>query len=169
MKFVEFISTLLSSQKRKIKSINWSDRKAKLSEHFVVGEATYLPSWGCYHMPSEEEKKSILEICQKLEKIRKILGKPIKVHVWIRPSKLNNPKNPQHGKDYNKAIGGAPRSAHRLGKAVDWHAKGISCDKVRKILASELEKLKIRMENNKGKNWIHIDTYPVKKNRFFKP
>lgn len=137
--------------------INWSDPKCPISTHFTVGEATRLPSSNCYHIPSPEEQVNILRMAEVLEKIRTIVGKPLKVHVWIRPNKVNCPTSTFNGEDYNAKIGGAKKSAHITGEAVDWGVMGTSCDAVRTILISKLQDLGARMEDLPGSTWVHID------------
>lgn len=150
---------------------NWNDPKSKLSEHFTVHEALFLPSWDCYHEPSEEEKSNILKCATKMELIREHLGQPIHVHCWLRPKAVNNPKSRYHGKNYNAAVGGAPGSAHAEGLAVDFHVSRMQCSDVRMALVHKLTEFDIRMENMESEGWVHIDLrqpFP-RKPRFFRP
>jgi len=137
----------------------FDDPKNKISKHFTAGEATFLPSWGQYHTPSEEEYDNILHMATIMDLVREFLGKPIKVHCWIRPEA------------YNKAIRGAHNSSHILGKAVDFYVEGMTCDAVRTLLIPKLEEFGLRMENKPGSNWIHLDCQDLKPggHRFFKP
>jgi len=150
--------------------IDWSNPKAKVSKHFTVKETTYLPSWDCYHVPSEEEKKEIIKLAEKMDIIRDRIGKPVIVHVWIRPKKANIPNHPKDGGDYNMFIGStSTKSGHIFGQAVDFHIGGMpDCAEVRDLIKPWLEELDIRMEDIQG-GWIHIDTKPVGHKRFFKP
>lgn len=154
-----------------MEQINWTDPKAKISKYFTVHECLYLPSWECYHIPSEEEKKNILEMAQKMDLVREYLGNPIIVHVWIRPKIVNNPKSKYHAKNYNAAVGGAPGSAHPEGKAVDFHVAKMMCSEVRTVLVTKLKEFDIRMEDVDSEGWVHLDCRqpPPKKNRYFKP
>jgi hypothetical protein len=137
------------------------------SNHFKWKEALYLPSWNCYHNPSQEEIDNIITMASIMDKIRDFLNLPINVHVWIRPI-LNNTTNEHHGEDYNAFIGGATHSAHKVGSAVDWDA-GIDCDIIRSKLLKQLDILNIRMENNNHSNWVHTDNYPPNPHRYFIP
>lgn len=146
-------------------SVNWSDHNSRLTDHFTVHEALWLPSWRVYHVPSETEKQEILQIARVMERIRAIFDKPIMVHCWMRPNRANCPGHARHGQDYNKFIGStATRSAHIFGRAVDFHVAtysgGSGCDRARETLRSHLSRLGIRMEGNTGGGWIHIDNYP---------
>jgi hypothetical protein len=138
-------------------AIDWTNPKSKISKYFTVGEATYLPSRKIYHIPSLSEIDNITKIAIIMDKIRELLGKPIKVHVWIRPSKVNCPSSPFNGEDYNAKVKGAPKSTHITGEAVDWSCPGMSCDDVRTKLISCLDELGVRMEDLPGSSWVHID------------
>ncbi len=154
-------------------NINWKDKNDRISSNFRVHEALWLPSWRIYHSPSDEEKQNIVKIAFAMEKIRKLVDSPIVVHCWIRPLSVNCKGSTRHNKNYNRAIGSKSRkSAHIFGRAVDFHCKGYTgpqkCAEVRNIIRPNLENWGIRMENKKG-GWIHIDNYPVKNKRFFRP
>jgi hypothetical protein len=148
-------------------AIDWTDPCAKISNHFSVKEALWLPSWGCMHNPSEAEKEEILRTAAKMDVVREFVGSPINVHCWIRPV-LNNPASPYHGQDYNAHVGGAHNSAHKYGKAVDWDC-GRDCDAVRADLEPKLEEWDLRMERMPGGNWVHLDTNLPNPNRYFNP
>lgn len=149
---------------------DWSNPSGKISEYFTVKDALMLREWDRLATEddglNEEIKSNILKTAKKLDVIRKFINKPILVKSWLRPSK------------YNVAIGGAPKSAHMDGLAVDWWTdqngdgslNGDDCDLLKEALMPKLEEWGIRMEDNgKGARWIHIDLKPVKKARFFKP
>ena len=73
--------------------IDWADPACRISNHFTVKEALYLPSWGVMHIPTESEKIEIVNLAIKMDKIREFVNCPINVHCWIRPI-LNNPQSP---------------------------------------------------------------------------
>ncbi len=155
--------------------INWSDPKSKISRFFTVGEALYLPSWGIYHIPSEQEKKNIEEFAKTIDLVRDLIGIPIVCHVWIRPTSVNCPGSKYHGKNYNQFVGSvATKSAHISGRALDFHFKGYAtnndCSIMREKIKPHLEKLKLRMEGLYGP-WIHLDNMQpgASGKRFFKP
>lgn len=148
-------------------NINWSDPKSKISDHFTVHEATWLPSWSIYHTPSEDEKTNILNTVSKMELIRAYVNAPINVHVWIRPSIVNNPNSSYNGQNYNEYVGGASNSAHITGLAVDFDVQGISCGDIKAKLLIKLQEFNIRCESDTT-NWVHIDLYPANPNRYFK-
>src|SRR5690606_2816239 len=107
---------------------------------------------------------------QAMERVREVLGTPITVHCWIRPMAVNCPGSRYHGRDYNAAVGGSKNSPHITGAAVDWHSTD-PCDLIRAKLKPRLEQLEICVENLPGSNWVHVDTYPPRRNtgRFFRP
>lgn len=150
-------------------SINWSDPSCKITDHFTVHDACYLPSWGVLHSPSTSEIDNLLKIFQKMEQIRSFLGdKAINVHCAIRPI-LNAPGNSHNGECYNDFVEGASQSAHKIGLAVDFDVVGLSCDEVRAKLMCKLAEFNIRMENKPLSNWVHCDNAPPKPNRYFVP
>ena len=151
-------------------AISWTSPTHKISNHFTVKDACLLPSWGVMHHPSLIEEANILAMAASMEKVRAIVGKPINVHCWIRPTLANCP-GPHYMGNYNLAAGStAPHSAHILGNAVDWDC-GDDCDSTRAFLLPHIEALGLRMENRPGSTWIHLDCVPVPPggHRFFLP
>lgn len=174
--------------------IDWSDPKSKISKIFTVHDATFLPSWGVHHQPTDDQKKAIVEIAKgiesALEVLEKALGRPvtISIHAWIRPEVAICPGSEWDGKDYNryiyetqvwkdltpeeKALKVVPKSPHRTGHAVDFHVIGFEkaegCAKIRAILVPKLPELQLRMENIIG-GWVHLDNLPKGNEWFFKP
>ena len=130
--------------------------------HFSWKEALWLPKWNRASNESdgltEEIKQSLVNTFQWMEKVREFLG-PVTVHVALRPE------------EYNKLVGGASKSMHRIGRAVDFHISGMTCDTAREKLKEKLEEWKLRMEDNgQGSSWVHLDDRePGPAGRFFKP
>jgi hypothetical protein len=147
---------------------DWNDPNSMVSAHFSVRECTWLPSWGVCHIPTDAEKANLTRMAQKMDQVRAIVGKPIKVHVWIRPLAAHCPINPHDGENYNALVGGATHSAHTLGLAVDFDC-GEDCDATRETLAPLLEQLGVRMEKNPRGSWVHLDLMPPNPNRYFIP
>jgi hypothetical protein len=148
--------------------IDWTNPTAKISKHFTVKEACWLPSWQVIHSPSEEEKANILKQAVKMDLIRDFLGVPLNVHCWIRPI-LNCPGHEHNGQDYNALVKGARNSAHKVGLATDYDAKELNCDDVRAKLEPKLEEWQIRMEKMPGSKWVHNDCAAVVVYRYFNP
>lgn len=157
-----------------MEDIDWNDPKCKISKYFTVHEALWLPSFRCYHNPTEEERREIVMLAKTIDIIRLRIGRPIIVHCWIRPTSVNACNTRYHGKNYNKYIGStSTKSAHIFGMGVDFHVSGFAgpkgCEIIRQKILPLLEGLNIRMEYGPDCPWIHIDTAPVKISRFFKP
>ena len=149
------------------------DLSLPLSKYFTWKEALLLPQWGVIHIPTEEEKKNIIEFANTLDSVREFIGLPFHVHCWIRPIKANCPDSRYDGQNYNKFVGSvALNSAHIPGKALDFHVDNFGgvngCHEIREKLLPKLEEFELRMEDLEGM-WIHLDNAPVTKNRFFKP
>jgi Peptidase M15 len=148
--------------------IDWTNPQCKVSVHFTVKEMLYLPTWK--RMANEADglndviKKNLIDLAKAMDIVREHFGKPINVHVTYRPA------------GYNKAIGGAMRSAHSDGQAMDFDIPGINCDDVRKSIndAALLEIWNMRMEDISAltsRNWVHLDRRILASggHRFFKP
>lgn len=154
-------------------SINWDDPKSKISKYFTVKEALLLPSIKTLHIPSEEEKVNIVALAEKMDLVRELVGKAIVVHCWIRPTAVKCSDVQYLNFNYNEYSGSkAKKSAHIIGKAIDFHVSGSEgrngCDYIRGLLLPNLEDWGLRMEDIAG-DWIHLDTAPVISQRFFKP
>jgi hypothetical protein len=175
--------------------IDWSNPKSKISANFTVEEALMLPSWGVMHVPSEDEKKAIVGIAQKVSQAALILEKAIgrkvsiNVHAFMRPGKANIPGSKWDGQDYNryiyetqvwkdltpeqKALKKVPNSPHRTGHAIDFHIVGFEskekCLQIRTMLLTHLEALGLRMEKMDNGGWVHLDDLPVVNSRYFNP
>lgn len=160
--------------------INWSDGGCKISKHFTVRHALWLPTWKRLALDTEldsDSKEALVNLFEKMDKVRDLLKTQVYVHCAFRP------------KDYNQLVGGAPKSAHMARKvmingqealvaACDFHAEmpnaqpgGPSCNLIRGILKPELEYLGMRMEDLPDSGWVHLDTRPVSHPMFrmFKP
>jgi hypothetical protein len=130
-------------------------------DHFKRREILFLPRWRIYGIPRHSEiVENLCQVTFALDKIRKKFGKSISVTSGYRPEV------------YNALIGGAERSAHMDGMAIDFIVDGMDSDKVRALLRPCLKDLGIRMENLDTIH-VHIDTRcePETDNdpRYFKP
>lgn len=130
-------------------------------EHFTWHEALWLPKWEVHALPNRTIEQNIIETARRMTLIRQFFGRPIRVTSWYRPSL------------YNKAIGGAERSQHLLGRACDFLVYDMDTDEARDKLYPFLADFNIRMENLPGASWIHIDlactdNMPIA-TRYFKP
>lgn len=127
------------------------------AKNFTWSEALYLPKWDVTIFPTTEQMANIVVTAEKLQAIRDYFNSPIDITVWLRSLK------------YNILIGGSKNSVHPLGMAVDFKVRNYSSDEIRKELAPELERLKIRVENADTEH-VHMDIRsPGPGGRFFTP
>jgi hypothetical protein len=145
--------------------VDWSNPACKVSKYFTVNEMLYLPTWKRLANEGDglddEIKANLIGLAQKMDTVREYFDKPINVHVTYRPT------------EYNKAIGGALRSAHSEGKACDFHVMGMTCDEIRDEIVAKglLDLWEMRCEKKPGSNWVHLDYRELKTggNRYFIP
>ena len=142
--------------------IDWKNEKDAVSAHFSVRDMIWLPSWG--RLANESDglddtiKANLIELANKMETVRQLTGnRLIRSHVAYR--------SPQ----YNAQIGGAPHSAHRDGRAMDFDVVGLSCDDARAIIVPALGMLKMRCEDNPGSLWVHLGHDFERQPTYFKP
>lgn len=150
------------------RDVDWTDPKCPISKHFTVHDAIWLPKWNRYADKdelSEGTQESLVHLFGKLDSVQEFLGVILMIHCALRPEK------------YNEEIGGAKQSAHMarvdmnkvrsLLAAVDFSAVlgqgsvNEDCDLIRALVQEKLELWGLRMENNPGGNWVHLDTKPV--------
>lgn len=119
------------------------------------------------HVPGQDVLDNIIELAKRMDRVRELIGKPITVHVWLRP------EVPGKG-DYNALIGGSPNSSHKVGMAVDFSVKGMTIDEIMDIVQPKLNDLKLATENNGSvvriannggsggpRNWVHLQSRPL--------
>jgi hypothetical protein len=129
---------------------------AKLSEHFTLGEFTKSGSHPeVYNIPSHEAIANLKRLCTWLEVLRLRAGNPIRINSGYRSPQLN------------KKIGGAPKSNHLTGCAVD-----IRVENMEQLLRyavilldyadeskQEFDELLIE-KNRYGAIWLHFAVRP---------
>jgi hypothetical protein len=129
-------------------ALSW-EAKDKISQYFTYKEALWLPSW--QRLATEEDGlneeilNNLRSLFLSLDWFRELVNKPILVHCAYRPVK------------YNKQVGGAKRSAHIQGKAVDFSVAGVSPAYLRQLLIPYLSDLKLRLELDTP-TWVHVDS-----------
>lgn len=101
---------------------------------------------GIYNDPEGLELKSNISKCAvHLDKVRELFGVPMNISSWYR-----NPK-------VNAKVGGAKKSAHLTGWAVDFKMQGMQDLEVAlRIKASSIKYDQLILEPN----WIHISFAP---------
>lgn len=130
-------------------------------DHFKWREVLFLPRWDIYAIPKYDYiVENLTKVTFALDKIRKKLGKSITVTSGYRPEA------------YNEKIGGAIRSAHMDGMALDFLVNDMDSNKVRDFLKHKLIDFNIRMEKLDTVH-VHIDTRcepdDTNEKRFFMP
>lgn len=113
------------------------------SKYFTLHEALYLRELNAYAVPDVNQLNNIINLAKILDGIREYYNTPITITSWLRPEV------------YNKMIGGATFSQHKIGNAVDFIVNGLSSDKVRAdLIANPNIRCKVSMET--GITWVHI-------------
>ena len=87
--------------------------KAKLSEHFTLGEMTVSNHKEVYNIPSHEAIANLANLSKWLEVLRERAGTPIVINSGYRSPQLN------------RKIGGAANSNHLTGCAADIRTSGM--------------------------------------------
>ena len=111
-----------------------------ITQHFTVGEIVCKDS-----SPEYIINGAVLE---GLEKLRKIIGKPIIINSGYRTE------------EYNKKVGGAKDSQHCLGNAIDFHIDGLSSTQIYDILEKNNFLGKVFTGIGLYDGWVHVDVRP---------
>lgn len=123
-----------------------------LSDHFTLEEATFsevASRKNIDNMPDQDVFENMKHAAQGMEMVRKILGSPISVSSWYRGPKLN------------RAVGGATKSAHMFGFAVDFRCNEFGDPfEVAKRLSEYKEYLKYDQLIHEYGRWVHISFDP---------
>jgi putative chitinase len=133
-----------------------------LSENFTLEEATFSETavrMGIPNEPSPEQLENMKKAAEGMEAIRKLLGKPIRVSSWLRLPAVN------------QAIGGAPKSNHMDGWAIDFTCSGYGTPYE---VAKALKESEIQVDQviHEFGIWVHVSFAPEMRNQFltiFKP
>lgn len=132
----------------------------KLSEHFSLAEMT-VTSTGLNNTPDATQLAHLSIAAEGMEKVRAVLGKPIKVNSAFRSSVVN------------RAVGGVSSSHHCQGWAVDFVCPAFGNPlEVAQAIAEEAIKFDQLIYEG---TWVHISFAPsmrqqcltMKKGRYF--
>jgi hypothetical protein len=122
----------------------------KLSTNFTLEEMTRSQTAvrkNVLNAPNDEAIANLKRLCQVLEEIRALVGKPIVITSGYR------------GEELNKAIGGARNSQHKDGCAADFRITGYSPNEIiRMILTAgiKFDQLIREFDTPEGSGWVHI-------------
>ena len=133
-----------------------------LSPNFTLEEATFSDTavrLGINNQPSPEQLENMKITAQGMETVRKLLGKPIRVNSWLRLPALN------------QAIGGALKSSHMDGWAVDFTCPAFG-DPYTVAKALKESDIQVDQVIHEFGRWVHISFAPEMRGQFltiFKP
>ena len=117
----------------------------QLSEHFSLAELTsseIAVRKGLDNLPTEIALQNLGRLAEKLEEVRKVLGKPIMINSAYRSPEVNS------------AVGGVKTSQHCVGCAADIRVPSMTPDEVVKaIVASRIQYDQLIREFD---SWTHI-------------
>ena len=119
----------------------------KLSKHFALEELTATQQRHLDNRPPPEVVETLKETAEHMERVRRLLGdRPITVSSGYRSPAVN------------RAVGGARKSAHLTGHAVDFNCYGFGSPKAvcRAVAGSDLKFDQLIEEGT----WIHISFEP---------
>jgi putative chitinase len=121
----------------------------QLTEHFSLAEAT-VTGVKADNTPTDAQLEVIKKTASQLEKVREVLGVPLKINSWFRSASVN------------KAVGGSATSAHSYGLAVDFKTKEFTVAEIcAKINAAGIKYDQLIDEKNaSGSEWVHISFDP---------
>ena len=151
-----------------------------ISTHFTYRDALWLPSWGRMGNEADGLTQDILLRIERffnlwVEPVRLFIALPMIVSVAWRPRPYNSQIKPP-GATHSPHMAlvdswGNPLLPEDDCAALDFIVPGVLCDNIRSKLYPKLKDLNIRVENNPGSVWVHMDNRPVPKGgrRFFIP
>ncbi|WP_409281505.1 D-Ala-D-Ala carboxypeptidase family metallohydrolase [Pseudomonas defluvii] len=116
-----------------------------LSKHFTLSEMTASRTasrLGIDNTPNDEVLLNLKRLCATLEQVRSLVGRPVLVSSGYRSPALN------------RAVGGSPKSTHRLGLAADISVAGMApLDLAQLIAQSTLAFDQLILEFD---SWVHL-------------
>ena len=133
-----------------------------LSPNFTLEEATFSETavrMGIDNNPSPEQLENMKKTAEGMEKVRALLNKPIRVSSWLRLPAVN------------QAIGGAAKSSHMDGWAVDFTCPGFG-DPYTVAKALKESDIQVDQVIHEFGRWVHISFAPEMRGQFltiFKP
>jgi len=116
--------------------LKWVDKNDKLQTNFQVYE--FMQNDGLEFLKLDQE------VIDAIQKIREHFNKPVTITSAYR------------SKSYNASIGGATKSQHIYGRAIDFTISGVAIKTITDYIQKNWKELGVRgLELNKS--WVHID------------
>jgi putative chitinase len=133
-----------------------------LSNNFTLEEATFSETavrMNINNQPSVKQLENMKIAAEGMEKIRSLLGKPIRVNSWLRLPEVN------------VAVGGSKISSHMDGWAIDFTCAGFGDPYT---VAKALKNSDIQVDQciHEFGRWVHVSFAPQMRGQFltiFKP
>lgn len=126
-----------------------------LSPHFTLDELTHS-EWaarnGIPNDPGPHELANLQRLARLLEEVRALLGAPMQISSGYR------------SRPVNKAVGGAPNSAHMFGCAADFKAPGFGRP-LDIALAISRSAISFDQLIHEFGSWVHISVAPLEQPR----
>jgi hypothetical protein len=133
-----------------------------LSPNFTLEEATFSETatrLGIDNQPSPDQLENLKKSAEGMEAIRTLLGKPIRVSSWLRLPAVN------------QAIGGAAKSSHMDGWAIDFVCPSYG-DPYAVAKAIKESDIQVDQVIHEFGRWVHVSFAPEMRNQYltiFKP
>lgn len=127
----------------------------QLSPNFSLEEAVASQTAsrkGIDNYPPDDILEKMIHTAKKMEQVRQILGSYIEVSSWYRSPALN------------KAVGGASKSAHMSGYAVDFNCRSFGSPfNVCRRLVERRDFLRYDQLIHEYGSWVHISFAPTER------
>lgn len=126
------------------------DPKTQISRYFTWGEALFSQTAarkGLDNTPDDDTAEVMKVTAGHMDAVRELLGQPIHVNSWYRSPKVN------------AAVGGASKSQHMKGEAVDFVCPqvGTPAEVAEKIMSSGIQFDQLLIEFPESSSpWVHI-------------
>lgn len=116
--------------------------------YFTDAETVKTKS-GLPNEPDQRQMWAIAAARQKMDEVRRVLGKPVNVNSWFRSPEVN------------QAAGGSPTSAHLSGYAIDFWVKGMTNEEICNAIDKAGIKYDQLIDEFRGNTyWVHISFDP---------
>jgi putative chitinase len=127
-----------------------------ISTNFTLTEATYSETairLGINNQPSETQLENMKISANGMERIRALLGKPIRINSWLRLPEVNI------------AVGGSAKSSHMDGWAIDFTCSSFG-DPYK--IAKAIKESDIQLDQciHEYGRWVHVSFAPQMRGQF---